>query len=107
MGESKSPFSVEALRRRLRAIGGLLQDPAATKSEKETAEALKARLESQLREAGAPAGDWTDNAFRLGRKVAEIARSTAPPAPKGGASDHAYRAGRLLARSLRKWRAPK
>jgi hypothetical protein len=106
MPASKSPFSIETLRRKLRAISGLLQDRAATASEKENAEAAKARLESQLKEAGAPAGDWTDTAFRLGRKVGDIARSTAPPAPKGDVTDHAFRAGRLLARSLKKWRAP-
>ncbi len=106
MTASKSPFSIETLRRKLRAISGLLQDRAATDSEKDNAAAIKARLESQLKDAGAPAGDWTDTAFRLGRKLGDIARSTAPSAPKGDVSDHAFRAGRLLARGLKKWREP-
>ena len=106
MPDNKSAITVEALRRKLRAIGGLLRDRAATDSEKATAEALKSRIEAQLKKAGAPAGDWSDAAFRLGRKAGEIGRSAAPSAPNGDWTDNAFRAGRMLRRSLKKWRAP-
>jgi hypothetical protein len=59
--------SVEGVRRKLRALIALIKDPGATEHERANAKALKTRLEQRLREAGAPAGDWTDNAFRLGR----------------------------------------
>jgi hypothetical protein len=59
--------SVEAVRRKLRAVTSVVEDRGATEHEKANAAALKARLEQRLKEAGAPAGDWTDNAFRLGR----------------------------------------
>ena len=106
MTERPPAFSVEALRRKLRAVTGLLRDRAATDSEKANAEALKARLEGQLKDAGAPAGDWSDTAFRLGRKVGEISRTAAPPVAKGDWTDNVFRAGRVLGRSLKKWRAP-
>ncbi len=75
--------SVGALRRKLRAPASVAADPRATAPEKASAEALKKRLEQRLRAAEAPAGDWTDNAFRLGRWVKEMRKSTAPkPRPK-------------------------
>jgi hypothetical protein len=61
--------SVEALRRKLRAVVAVAQDPAATNHERANAKALIARLQHRLREAGLPAGDWTDNVFRLGKAL--------------------------------------
>ncbi len=61
--------SVGALRRKLRGLAAVAQDGGATAPERANAEALKKRLEERLRAAEAPAGDWTDNAFRLGKAV--------------------------------------
>ena len=71
---------IAALRRKLRGLGAVVQDPAATAAEKVNATALKKRLEQRLRQAGAPAGDWTDHAFRLGRWAKEM-RKSEPAAP--------------------------
>ena len=48
--------SIEAVRRKLRAVTAVAGDAGATEHEKANAAALKTRLEQQLREAGAPAG---------------------------------------------------
>src|SRR5256885_3272894 len=48
--------SVAALRRKLRGLGAVVEDPAATAAEKANATALKKRLEQRLRQAGAPGG---------------------------------------------------
>ena len=91
--------SVAALRRKLRAIGLLAEDAGATASERENAEAAKQRLEQRLREAGAPKGDWTDKAFRLGRWAREIRKSAAPaPTDAGDWTDHARRLGKMVRR---------
>jgi hypothetical protein len=72
--------SVEGLRRKLRAVAAVVEDPAATEHEKANAQALKSRLQHRLREAGSPAGDWTDNVFRLGRWAKEMRKNTSPVA---------------------------
>jgi hypothetical protein len=95
--------SVGALRRKLRALTSVTEDAGATASEKANAEALKQRLEARLREAGAPAGDWTDSAFRLGRWARETRKSTAPASPKGDWTDHAHRLGKAFRRGYKKW----
>lgn len=95
--------SVAALRRKLRALAAVAGDPAATEHERTTAQALKARLEHRLKEAGAPAGDWTDAAFRLGKWATELRSSTAPAAPKGDWTDAAHRLGKGLRRGWKKW----
>jgi hypothetical protein len=101
-----SPFaSVEDLRRKLRAIAAVVKDPAATLHEKANAEALKARLERRLKQAGVPAGDWTDTVFRLGQWAKKTGRSTAPAAPKGDWTDTAHRLGKALRRGYKNWRA--
>ena len=61
--------SLEGVRRKLRAVGAVVEDRGATEHERANAEVLKARLEQRLREVGAPTGDWTDNAFRLGKAL--------------------------------------
>jgi hypothetical protein len=88
--------SVEAVRRKLRAVTAVAGDAGATKHEKANAEALKSRLEQRLREAGAPAGDWTDNIFRLGRRTKVMSKSVSPDSPKGDWTDHALRLGKAL-----------
>lgn len=88
--------SAEAIRRKLRAIAALVADRGATEAERGNAAALKKRLERRLKAAGEPAGDWTDNAFRLGRLARGIARSSAPQSPKGDWTDGALRFGKAL-----------
>src|SRR6202162_4040866 len=95
--------SVGALRWKLRALASVAENAGATASEKANAGALKQRLEARLREAGAPAGDWTDSAFRLGRWAREMRKSTSPASPKGDWTDHAHRLGKALRRGYKKW----
>jgi hypothetical protein len=95
--------SIENLRRKLRAIAAMAQDPAATPSEKANAKALKARLQHRLRTAGSPAGDWSDSVFRAGRWIKEMRKSTSPAAPKGDWTDNAHRLGRALRRGYKSW----
>jgi hypothetical protein len=97
--------SVAALRRKLRALGSVIADPAATAPEKANAEALKQRLEQRLRAAEPPSsGGWTDKAFRLGQWVKEM-RKSAPPAAAAEAdwTDNARRIGKIVGRGYRKW----
>jgi predicted trehalose synthase len=95
--------SVGALRRKLRALASVAEDAGATAPEKANAEALKKRLEQRLREAGAPAGDWTDNASRLGRLAKEMRKPASPDAAKGDWTDNAHRLGKAFRRSYKKW----
>src|SRR5438067_2346183 len=96
--------SVGALRRKLRSLGAVIADPAATASEKANAEALKQRLERRLRAAEPPpSGDWTDKAFRLGQWVGEMRTSASPTPPEGGWTDNARRLGKIVGRGYRKW----
>ena len=95
--------SIASVRRKLRAVAAVVADPAATEHEKANAQALKARLERRLREAGAPAGDWTDNAFRLGRWAKELRQSSSPTSPKEDWTDNAHRLGMALRRGYKRW----
>jgi hypothetical protein len=95
--------SVGGVRRKLRALTAVIADTGATEHEKANAAALKARLERRLREAGAPAGDWTDNVFRLGRWANTTAKSASPAAPKGDWTDNAHRLGKALRRGYKGW----
>lgn len=94
--------SVGNVRRKLRAIAAIIADPAATEHERANAQALKARLEQRLREAGAPAGDWTDNVFRLGKWAKELRQASSPPSPKGDWTDNAHRLGKALRRGYKR-----
>ncbi len=96
---------VEAMHRKLRGVVAVLEDPAATDHERENAAALKARLEEKLKQEGAPSGDWTDMAFRLGRKVHAVKKSAIPPSPTASSTKIAFRLGRAVGQSLKKWRA--
>jgi hypothetical protein len=103
---SDNARSAAAIRRKLRAIGAVLADSAATENERANAQALKLRLQKQLGpEAAAPEGAWSGILFRLGRgvrQVKQMKQSSAPPAPKGDWTDNAYRLGRLLRKGLKK-----
>jgi hypothetical protein len=95
--------SVAALRRKLRAIAAVTRDAGATAPEKENAAALKKRLEQRLREADAPAGDWTDNAFRLGRWAKKIRKPASPAPVEADWTDHARSLGKAARRAYKKW----
>ena len=95
--------SVADLRRKLRALTALAENVGATEHERANAKVLKARLERRLRDAGLPAGDWTDNAFRLGRQVKELTQGVSPTSPKGDWTDNAFRFGKVLRRGFKKW----
>jgi hypothetical protein len=94
---------VDAIHRKLRSLGAVLKDAAATEHERANAETLKTRLERKLIEDGVPAGDWTDAAFRLGRTVQGIKKATSPPRSISGPSRIAFRFGRVLGKGLKKW----
>jgi hypothetical protein len=84
-------------------VSALAQNAGATEHERATAEALKARLQHRLKEAGEPAGDWTDSAFRIGKQVKELTKAASPGSPKGDWTDNAFRLGKVLRRGYKKW----
>ena len=86
-----------ALRRKLRALAAVARDAGATPPERANAAALKQRLQQRLRDAGAPDGDWTDHAFRLGRKLKGMQPGEAD------VTDQARRLGKAFGRAYRKW----
>ena len=92
-----------SVRRKLRAVAAVIADPSATEHERANAKVLKERLEQQLKDAGAPAGDWTDNAFRLGRWMTGLWNSSTPASPKGDWTDNAHRIGKVLRRGIKRW----
>ncbi len=94
--------SVESLRRKLRAVTAVLADPAATEHERANAQALKARLQRRLSEAGTPKGDWTDTAFRLGKWASKVQGSILPASPRGDWTDNARRLGKALRQGYKK-----
>jgi len=98
---SENARSSEAIHRKLRAIAAVLLDPAATEHERANAEALKLRLERQLRQEATP-GIWTDIMFRLGRAVKDIKQPISSSSAKGDWTDHAFRFGRTLRRAFKK-----
>lgn len=94
----RTAMSIASLHRKLKAIAALHRDPAATPAERANAETLTGRLTAQLDDAAQRDG----TAFRLGQKVKEIKDATAPPAPKGDWTDNAFRLGRAFRRGLKK-----
>ena len=92
-----------SVRRKLRAVVAVIADRSVTEHERANAKVLKERLERQLKEAGAPAGDWTDHAFRLGKWATGLWNSSSPASPKGDWTDNAHRLGRALRRGFRRW----
>jgi hypothetical protein len=95
--------SVADIRRKLRAVAALAEDAGATEHERANAKALKARLQRQLNETGEPAGDWTDNAFRLGKRLKEMRSAGSPASPSGDWTDDAFRLGKALRRGWKRW----
>jgi hypothetical protein len=95
--------SVGAVRRKLRALAAVIEDPGATEHERATAAALKARLEQRLRKAGVPNGDWTDVAFWLGRRAKQTSKLTSLASEKGDWTENAYRLGKALRRGYKRW----
>jgi hypothetical protein len=93
--------SVERIRWKLRGVSAVVDDPGATQHERATAAALKARLEQRLKDAGSPAGGWTDNAFRLGKWAKNLTKPASPQSPKGDWGDDAFRLVRALRRGYR------
>ena len=105
MPVSDNARSAAAIRRKLRAIGAVLADSAATENERANAQALKSRLQKQLGPEAAPEGAWSGILFRLGRgvrQVKQMKQSSAPPAPKGDWTDNAYRLGRMFRKGFKK-----
>jgi hypothetical protein len=93
--------SVAAIKRKIRALAAILEDPAVTENERANAQALRQRLLKQLPEV--PEGTWSGLMFRLGRGVRqarELKQSTAPAVPKGDWTDGAYRLGKILRKGL-------
>lgn len=98
---SEGPLA--AIRRKLRALAAVAGDRGATRAERENAAALKRRLQQRLDEAGAPQGDWTDGAFRLGQRAKEIRKSVAPAATTGDWTDHARGLGKAVRRGYKRY----
>lgn len=96
-----NPKFTEAIRRKLRALTAVVGDASATEHERANANALKDRLSKTLREAGAPAGDWTDSLFRFGRLAKEVKNPASPKSPKGDWTDSAFRLGNVVRRGKR------
>src|SRR6516225_6257350 len=65
MPASENVRSVEAIRRKLRAISAVFLDPATTEHEKANAKGLKERLEKRLSLETTREGAWTNIMFRL------------------------------------------
>jgi hypothetical protein len=95
--------SLTALRRKLRALGAIAGDPGATPPERANAKVLKEKLEQRLRKAGAPAGDWSDHAFRLGRWAKQVHNPGSSGLGENDWPDQARRLGKAVGRSYRKW----
>jgi hypothetical protein len=95
--------SAEGIRRKLRAVCAVLDDSGATEAERANAAALKTRLKQRLKDAGTPAGDWTDNAFRLGRWAKNLTKSATSAAAERDWTNDAFRLGKALRRSYKKW----
>jgi hypothetical protein len=95
--------SVEAVRRKLKALKAVTSDAGATESERANADALKARLERRLKDAGAPTGDWTDALFRLGQRVKEIGKVASSASLEGDWTKDAYRLGKAVRRGFKRW----
>jgi hypothetical protein len=95
--------AIEAFRRKLRALAAVAGDSGATEHERATAKVLKARLEKRLSDAGVPVGDWTDNAFRLGRWAKGVKKSASPATPTGDWTETAHRLGKAVRQGYKRW----
>ena len=82
MSDNGGPGKLAALRRKLKGLTAVARDPNATEAKRANAASLKQRMQQRLDDAGAPAGDWTDNAFRLGRMAKQMKKTAAPASQK-------------------------
>ena len=103
MQDDRIPPALAALRRKLRALVAVARNAGATPAERANAAALKKRIEQRLRDSGAPAGDWSDHAFRLGRRLGSLRKSGGAAAGEADVTDHARRLGKAFGRAYRKW----
>src|SRR2546425_13304681 len=103
MQDDRFVSSLAALRRKLRALAAVAGGAGATPPERANAAALKEQLEQRLRKTGAPAGDWTDHAFRLGRWAKGMRKSGPLKPAEGDWTDQAHRLGRAVGRGYKKW----
>jgi hypothetical protein len=103
MDDDGLPDPIAALRRKLRALAAVAANPGATPAERANAAALKQRIEQRLRDAGAPAGDWTDAVFRLGRRLKDLRQAAASAAPEADWTEHARRLGKAVRHGYKKW----
>lgn len=99
-GEEAGPLA--AIRRKLKALTAVARDPNATEAERANAASLRHRFQQRLDDAGAPKGDWTDNAYRLGKLTREMKKAAAPAAPKGDWTDHARSLGKAFRRGTKR-----
>ena len=95
--------SIAGLRRKLRALAAVIEDPSATENERTNAEAIKTRLEQRLKDAGVPSGNWTDIAFQFGRWARATSKSAFPVSQKGDWTGNAFRLGKTLRRGYKRW----
>ena len=103
MSDPGSPGPLAALRRKLKALTAVARDRNATEAERANATSLKHRLQQRLEDAGAPAGDWTDHAYRLGKSVKDLKKAASPAAPKGDWTDHARGLGKAFRRGTKRF----
>jgi hypothetical protein len=103
MPDSGDTGPLAALRRKLKALTAVARDTHATDSERANATSLKHRLQRRLDDAGAPAGDWTDHAYRLGKSVKDLKKAASPAAPKGDWTDHARGLGKAFRRGTKRF----
>jgi hypothetical protein len=89
---SEAAKSAAAIRRKLRALAALLDDPNTTEHERANAQALRVRLERKLPHETSPSSPRTGMMFRLGRSV----RLVTMQGPNRDWTDHAFRAGKLV-----------
>jgi hypothetical protein len=96
-------LTIVALRRKVRALAAVAENAGATAAERANAAALKKGLEQRLHDAGAPAGDWTDHLFRLGRRAQEMRASSPLKPAEGDWTEHAHRLGKAVRRGYKKF----
>ena len=103
MSDKEGPGLLAALRRKLKGLTAVARDPNATDAERANAASLKQRMQQRLDEAGAPQGDWTDHAFRLGRMAKGIKQAASPAEPKGDWTDRARGLGKAFRRGTKRF----
>ena len=103
MGDNGFIGSVAALRRKLRALAAVARDEGATAAERSNAASLKRRIEQRLRQTGSPAGDWTDMAFRLGRRARDAQKSAGAAAAETNWTENARQLGKAVRRGYKKF----